>query len=145
MLAYAMAPFSARYAVTRQSGQYTVGTDSALNRRADNRMSHPIGARGSHVCGFGAEGLGARRRRHISKKVAHSSVSANMRMQKGTQKESMAPILDDLLNDGRLARLFSKDARHCALQLWILQIRSEQSIENRVVYGRLLPYSHSSD
>lgn len=57
----------------------------------------------------------------------------------------MAPALDDLLNDCRLARLFSQDARHCALQLWILQIRSEQSIENRVVYGRLLPYSHSSD
>ena len=60
--------------------------------------------------------------------------------------ESMAPVLDDLLNDGRLTRLFSKEARHCALQLWILQIKSsEQSIENRVVYGRLLPYSHSSD
>jgi hypothetical protein len=57
----------------------------------------------------------------------------------------MSPILDDLLNDGRLARLFSKDARHCALQLWVLQIKSEQAIENRVVYGRLLPYSHSSD
>ena len=57
----------------------------------------------------------------------------------------MTPILDDLLNDSRLARLFSRDFRHCALQLWILQIKSEQSIENRVVYGRLLPYSHSSD
>lgn len=65
-------------------------------------------------------------------------------MQKHNRKESMAPILDDLLNDGRLARLFSKDARHCALQLWILQIKSEQSVENRVVYGRLLPYNHSS-
>ncbi len=59
--------------------------------------------------------------------------------------ESMAPVLDELLNDGRLARLFSRDARHCALQLWILQIKSSaQSIENRVVYGRLLPYNHSS-
>lgn len=67
-----------------------------------------------------------------------------MRMRKAVQKELMAPALDDLLNDGRLARLFSKDARHCALQLWILQIKSEQSIENRVVYGRLLPYSHSN-
>lgn len=57
----------------------------------------------------------------------------------------MTPALDDLLNDDRLARLFSKDARHCALQLWILQIKSEQSIDNRIVYGRLLPYSHSSD
>ncbi|MBI5592582.1 MAG: hypothetical protein HY881_19115 [Deltaproteobacteria bacterium] len=57
----------------------------------------------------------------------------------------MAPMIDDLLNDDRLARLFSKDARHCALQLWILQIKSEQSIENRVVYGRLLPYSYSNN
>ena len=56
----------------------------------------------------------------------------------------MAPVLDDLLNDGRLARLFSKDARHCALQLWILQIKFDESIENRIVYGRLLPYNHSN-
>jgi hypothetical protein len=66
-------------------------------------------------------------------------------MRKGAQKESMAHLLDDLLSDGRLMRLFSKDAQHCALQLWILQIKSDQSIENRVVYGRLLPYSHSND
>jgi hypothetical protein len=31
------------------------------------------------------------------------------------------------------------------LQLWILQIKSEQSVENRIIYGRLLPYSYSSD
>jgi len=66
-------------------------------------------------------------------------------MWKGMHKKSMPPVLDDLLNDSRLARLFSKDIRHCALQLWILQIKSEQSIENRIVYGRLLAYSHSSD
>jgi len=59
--------------------------------------------------------------------------------------QEMAPILDDLLNDGRLARLFSKDVRHCALQLWILQIKFGQSLENRVVYGRLLPYNHSTN
>ena len=57
----------------------------------------------------------------------------------------MAPVLNDLLSDSRLTRLFSMNARPCALQLWILQIKSERSIENRVVYGRLLPYSHSSD
>lgn len=68
-----------------------------------------------------------------------------MKMRKGTQKELMAPILDDLLNDSRLTRLFSKEARHCALQLWILQIRSGQSIENRIIHGRLLPYSYSSN
>lgn len=63
----------------------------------------------------------------------------------GTPKGFKAPILDDLLNDSRLSRLFSKDDRHCALQLWILQIRSDQSTENRVVYGRLLPYSFSKN
>lgn len=56
----------------------------------------------------------------------------------------MSPILDDLLNDDRLARLFSDDGRHCALQLWILQIKSGDLTENRVVYGRLLPYNHSN-
>lgn len=65
-------------------------------------------------------------------------------MRKGTRMERMAPALDDLLGDVRLARLFSEHGRHCALQLWVLQIRSEQSIENRVIYGRLLPYSHSN-
>ncbi len=74
-------------------------------------------------------------------KEAYYSIGANMRMRKDTH----TPILDDLLNDDRLARLFSKDARHCALQLWILQIRTEQSIENRVIYGRLLPYSYSNN
>lgn len=57
----------------------------------------------------------------------------------------MSPTLDDLLNDDRLARLFSKDARHCALQMWILQIKSEEFIESRVIYGRLVPYSYSSE
>ena len=56
----------------------------------------------------------------------------------------MTTALDDLLNDGRLARLFSTADRDCALQLWILRIKSEQSIENRLVYGRLLPYNHSN-
>ncbi|MGE4553696.1 MAG: VPA1262 family N-terminal domain-containing protein, partial [Desulfovibrionaceae bacterium] len=59
--------------------------------------------------------------------------------------ETMVPTLDDLLNDNRLSRLFSTDVRHCALQLWVLQIRSEHSVENRVAYGRLLPYCYSND
>lgn len=57
----------------------------------------------------------------------------------------MAPTLDDLLNDCRLTRLFSESAHHCALQLWVLQIKDGQSIENRIVYGRLVPYSFSSN
>jgi hypothetical protein len=74
-----------------------------------------------------------------------TSIDANIKVKNGTHKELTPPVLDDLLNDGRLARLFSADARECALQLWILQIKSGISVENRVVYGRLLPYSHSSD
>lgn len=57
----------------------------------------------------------------------------------------MAYVLDDLINDVRLFRLFSKESRHCVLQLWLLQIKSDQSLENRVIYGRLLPYSHSNN
>ena len=56
-----------------------------------------------------------------------------MRIRTGTPKKLTTPTLDDLLNDGRLLRLFSKDARHCALQLWILQLKSEHSIENRLI------------
>lgn len=64
-------------------------------------------------------------------------------MLKGIIK-AMAPTLDDLLSDCRLTRLFSEDTRPCALQLWVLQIKSIQSTESRVVYGRLLPYNHAS-
>jgi hypothetical protein len=39
-------------------------------------------------------------------------------MRKGAHKESMARVLDDLLNDGRLARLFSKDARLAFQPAW---------------------------
>lgn len=53
--------------------------------------------------------------------------------------------LDDLVEDGRLKRLFSKDGRDCALQIWVLRLKSNSATENRIVYGRLLPYSHSSN
>jgi hypothetical protein len=56
----------------------------------------------------------------------------------------MALSLDDLVKDGRLERLFSTHGRDCALQLWVLQIKSDNRIENRLLYGRLLPYNHSS-
>lgn len=59
-------------------------------------------------------------------------------------KSPVAPLLDDLLNGYRLARVFSDCGRYCALQLWALQIKSGKSTENRVVYGRLLPYIHAN-
>ena len=61
------------------------------------------------------------------------------------RRDAVAPVLDSLLNDQRLARLFSYGGGCCALQLWILQISSEQAIENRVLYGRLVPYNHASE
>ena len=57
----------------------------------------------------------------------------------------MSTKLDDLLTDDRLARLFTTDSRDCALQLWVLQVKCDRLTENRVVYGRLLPYNHSSN
>lgn len=61
------------------------------------------------------------------------------------RRGAVAPVLDDLLSDERLARLFSDRGGCCALQLWILQLSSKQAIENRVIYGRLLPYNHASE
>ncbi|WP_455923057.1 VPA1262 family protein [Pseudomonas putida] len=52
--------------------------------------------------------------------------------------------LKDLMEDIRLGRLFSTPGRACALQIWIAQIQTDDSVENRFVYGRLLPYSFSS-
>lgn len=59
------------------------------------------------------------------------------------KKELTPPTLEDLLNDNRLTRLFSKNDHDCALQLWILRIKTGKTVETRIVYGRLLPYSHS--
>ncbi|HET6803996.1 MAG TPA: VPA1262 family protein [Frateuria sp.] len=57
---------------------------------------------------------------------------------------AVVPVLEDLLDDQRLARLFSDRGSACVLQLWVLQIKAEQATENRVIYGRLLPYNHAS-
>jgi len=53
----------------------------------------------------------------------------------------MSYELTDLLSDNRLEKLFSTGEHPCALQLWILQISDNAGIENRIIYGRLLPYN----
>lgn len=53
----------------------------------------------------------------------------------------MSYQLSDLIEDSRLQRLFSLKSKACALQLWILQIKKDDLVENRIVYGRLVPYS----
>ncbi len=57
----------------------------------------------------------------------------------------MSYKLTDLLNDSRLERLFSSDNKSCALQLWVLQLQYEDNVENRLIYGRLVPYSFSNN
>lgn len=53
----------------------------------------------------------------------------------------MSYQLSDLIEDSRLQRLFLFKSKPCALQLWILQIKKDDLVENRIVYGRLVPYS----
>lgn len=55
----------------------------------------------------------------------------------------MTTELKDLIEDTRLGRLFAMPGRACALQIWIAQIQTDDGLENRFVYGRLLPYSFS--
>ncbi|WP_034181967.1 VPA1262 family protein [Burkholderia pyrrocinia] len=57
----------------------------------------------------------------------------------------MTTELKDLIDDARLGRLFATPRRACALQIWIAQIQTDDGIENRFVYGRLLPYSFHSE
>lgn len=52
--------------------------------------------------------------------------------------------LDDLISDSRFERLFADKGGDCALQLWILQLKISGIVESRMVYGRLLPYHHST-
>ncbi|MDP9759555.1 MULTISPECIES: VPA1262 family protein [Agrobacterium] len=61
------------------------------------------------------------------------------------RQKALSPRLEDLISDVRLARLFSLDPQPCALQLWILQIRVDNENENRILYGRVLPYSFSNN
>ena len=55
-------------------------------------------------------------------------------------QKSVSFSLDDILNDQRIQRLFLEKTS-CALQLWILHIEGEDFVENKIVYGRLLPYN----
>ncbi|WP_417528990.1 VPA1262 family protein [Marinomonas shanghaiensis] len=55
-------------------------------------------------------------------------------------QDSMPFSLDDILNDQRIQRLFL-EKQSCALQLWVLRIEGNDFVENRIIYGRLLPYS----
>lgn len=60
------------------------------------------------------------------------------------KQKSMPYELDDILDDQRIQRLFS--AKHSSsLQLWVLRIEGSDFTEERIVYGRLLPYSFNNN
>lgn len=56
------------------------------------------------------------------------------------KQKSECFVLNDILNDQRLQRLFL-DKSPCALQLWVLRIEGDDFVERKIIYGRLLPYS----
>ncbi|WP_322019324.1 VPA1262 family protein [Paraburkholderia tropica] len=47
--------------------------------------------------------------------------------------------LNDILSEKRLARLFDSGEAPCVIEMWILQIKSADSVSSRLVYGRILP------
>lgn len=47
--------------------------------------------------------------------------------------------LNDILSEKRLARLFDSGEAPCMVEMWILQIKSADSVATRMVYGRILP------
>ncbi|WP_347929476.1 VPA1262 family protein [Pseudomonas helvetica] len=50
-----------------------------------------------------------------------------------------------LINDKRLTALFSdKSSSYCALQLWLLQTKKDSTTTTTLLYGRALPFNHSS-
>lgn len=53
--------------------------------------------------------------------------------------------LDDLINDPRLSRLFSDKLQPCAIQLWILEVPTTDSVELKLAYGRIAPYSEANN
>lgn len=54
-------------------------------------------------------------------------------------------LLNEIVNDWRLERLFSSQSKSCALQLWIVNIKQKDYESNRILYGRLVPYCYSDN
>lgn len=52
--------------------------------------------------------------------------------------------LSILLTDPRLARIFGSDDLACAVELWVLQLQIQGSMESRLLYGRVSPYDFSN-
>lgn len=46
--------------------------------------------------------------------------------------------------DTRLARIFVGDDRACAVELWVLQLQVQGTVESRLLYGRVSPFDFSN-
>jgi hypothetical protein len=57
----------------------------------------------------------------------------------------MPTSIETLINDERLHILFKSENTHCAMQLWLLQVKKENDIESHLLYGRVVPYNFSDD
>lgn len=65
-------------------------------------------------------------------------------MKNGRGSASAGPNLTIVAADIRLARILGGDDRACAVELWVLQLQVQGSIESRLLYGRVSPYDFSN-
>jgi hypothetical protein len=57
----------------------------------------------------------------------------------------MSNDLTKVFSDTRLDRIVGERAGPCAVELWVLQLKSGETVINRLAYGRVLPCTSSND
>ncbi|SDB27912.1 hypothetical protein SAMN03159382_02357 [Pseudomonas sp. NFACC23-1] len=53
--------------------------------------------------------------------------------------------LSRLINHKNLKRIFSESDKKCAIQLWLVKIENSKPEDIRLIYGRILPHSNSTN
>ncbi|MGC2966076.1 VPA1262 family protein [Paraburkholderia aspalathi] len=53
--------------------------------------------------------------------------------------------LNEIFSDKRLARLFDSGEASCVVEMWVLQMKSAEVVESRMVYGRILPSNFTNN
>lgn len=65
-------------------------------------------------------------------------------MNNGRDSAISALDLTSVTADTKLVRILGGDDRACAVELWVLQLQVQGSIESRLLYGRVSPYDFSN-
>ena len=52
--------------------------------------------------------------------------------------------LTAVTTDTKLARILAGDNRECAVELWVLQLQVQDTVESRLLYGRVSPFDFSN-